>query len=93
LVLFADYADRWLSSVPSPARAFTYGSVSEAGREFPLVGLTSPGARTVLVTAGFHGDEKAGPLTLLEHAPELVEYAAARGVGLDIYQCVNPSGF
>ncbi len=58
-----------------------------------LVGLRSPGARTVLVTAGFHGDEKAGPLTLLAHAAEIVGYAAARGVGLAIYPCVNPSGF
>jgi len=92
-VLFADYADRWMSSVPSPARAFTYGVVTEGGDEYPLVGLSSPGARTALVTAGFHGDEKAGPLTLLEHAAELVDYAAARGVGLNIYPCVNPSGF
>ena len=49
--------------------------------------------QTVLITAGFHGDEKAGPLTLLEHAAEIVDYAAARGVGLSIYPCVNPSGF
>src|SRR4029078_8814290 len=35
----------------------------------------------------------AGPLTLLEHAPEIVEYAAERDVGLAIYPCVNPSGF
>ena len=45
------------------------------------------------MTAGFHGDEKAGPLTLLEHAAEIVDYAAARGVGLLIYPCINPSGF
>jgi hypothetical protein len=92
-VLFADYAARWQEQVPAPAAPFSYGSVVEDGRSFPLVGLCSPGARTVLVSAGFHGDEKAGPLTLLEHAPELVAYAAARDVGLRLYPCINPSGF
>ena len=92
-VLFGDYVARWNASVPAPAEAFRYGIVVEGGREFDLVGLRSPGARTVLVTAGFHGDEKAGPLTLLEHAAEIVDYAAARGVGLCIYPCINPSGF
>jgi predicted deacylase len=92
-VLFGDYLARWNASVPAPAEAFSYGVVVEDGRDFELVGLRSPGARTVLVTAGFHGDEKAGPLTLLEHAAEIVDYAAARGVGLLIYPCVNPSGF
>jgi predicted deacylase len=92
-VVFADYVARWSASVPAPAEAFGYGTVVEGGRPFDLVGLRSPGARTVLITAGFHGDEKAGPLTLLEHAGEIVDYAAARGVGLLIYPCINPSGF
>jgi len=93
IVLFRDYVARWNASVPAPAEAFCYGTVVEDGRPFDLVGLRSPGARTVLITAGFHGDEKAGPLTLLEHAAEIVDYAAARGVGLLIYPCINPSGF
>jgi hypothetical protein len=92
-VLFEDYAARWRERVPPPAEPFEYGAVVEGGRTFPLVGLRSPGAREVLVSAGFHGDEKAGPLTLLEHAAEIVGYAAARGVGLRIYPCINPSGF
>jgi hypothetical protein len=92
-VLFADYAARWDAAVPASAESFTYGTVVEDNREFPLLGLRVPGPRTVLVTAGFHGDEKAGPLTLLAHAAELVAYVAARGVGLEVYPCVNPSGF
>jgi hypothetical protein len=91
--LFSDYLERWTASIPAPAEAFSYGTVVEDGREFPLVALRSPGPRTVLVTAGFHGDEKAGPLTLLEHTAEIVRYAAERDVGLAIYPCVNPSGF
>ena len=82
-----------MTSLPATAHPFTFGSVMEGGREFPLVGLTSPGSRSVVITAGFHGDEKAGPLTLLEHASEIVSYAAERDVALAIYPCVNPSGF
>jgi hypothetical protein len=92
-MLFADYAARWQQSVPPPAQAFAYGSVLEDGRVFPLVGLRCPGERSVVITAGFHGDEKAGPLTLLEHAAEIVAYAAERGVALRVYPCINPSGF
>jgi predicted deacylase len=92
-VLFQDYASRWMSSLPAAAEPLTFGSVLEAGKEYPLVGLTSRGARSVVITAGFHGDEKAGPLTLLEHVAEIVEYAAARDVALAIYPCLNPSGF
>ena len=92
-VLFGDYAARWRERVPTPAEPFEYGRVVEDGRDFPLVGLRSPGARDVVVRAGFHGDEKAGPLTLLEHAPEIVAYAVERDVGLRIYPCINPSGF
>ena len=82
-----------MTSLPASAHPFTFGNVVEGGREFPLVGLTSPGSRSVVITAGFHGDEKAGPLTLLEHASEIVSYAAERDVALAIYPCVNPSGF
>lgn len=92
-VLFADFLARWNAPVAAPAERFSYGTVFEGGREFSLVGLRSPGARTVLVTAGFHGDEKAGPLTLADHVAEIVAYAAERDVGLAIYPCVNPSGF
>jgi predicted deacylase len=92
-VLYADYLARWKSSVRAPAQLFSYGSVLEGGRELELTALRLPGPRTVLVTAGFHGDEKAGPLTLAEHVAEIVDYAAARNVGLRIYPCINPSGF
>src|SRR4029078_11027310 len=82
-----------MTSMPASADPITFGRVLEGGREYPLVGLTRSGSRSVVITAGFHGDEKAGPLTLLEHAPEIVTYAAERDVGLAIYPCVNPSGF
>jgi hypothetical protein len=92
-VLFAEYADRWRASLQPVADPADYGTVVEGGRAYPLLSVEVPGERTVVVTAGFHGDEKAGPLTMLEHAPEIVAYARARGVGLRLYPCVNPSGF
>jgi len=65
----------------------------EEGHPYPLLEATVPGRRTLLITAGFHGNETAGPLTLLEQLPMIVLYARARGVGLRIFPCLNPSGF
>ena len=92
---FGEYAARWRDVVRGIADAEDYGAVVEGGREYPLLaaGRPEPGAPSLIVTAGFHGDEKAGPLTLLAHAAELFEHARARGVGLRVYPCVNPSGF
>jgi hypothetical protein len=47
----------------------------------------------LLITAGFHGNEKAGPLTILSKLAEIVEYAHSRNIGLVIYPLINPSGF
>lgn len=65
----------------------------EGDVSYPLLEATVPGRRTLLVTAGFHGNEVAGPLTLVERLPEIVAYARARDVGLRIFPCLNPSGF
>jgi predicted deacylase len=92
-VIFAEFSRRWRSSLTGVADLADYGAVEEGNRSYPLLSASSPGAGTVLITAGFHGDEKAGPLTLLAHAPEIVAYARARDVGLQIYPCINPSGF
>jgi hypothetical protein len=70
-----------------------YGSVQEGSHTYPLLSARTPGARPVVITGGFHGDEKAGPLTLLEHTPEIVAYARERDVGLQLFPCINPSGF
>jgi hypothetical protein len=77
-VLFAEYAARWRASLDGLADLADYGSVVEAGQPFPLLSASTPGERSVLITAGFHGDEKAGPLTLLEHGADVVAYARAR---------------
>jgi hypothetical protein len=92
-VQFANYADRWRAALAGLAELTDYGAVDEGGRRYPLLSAAVSGGPTVLITGGFHGDEKAGPLTLLDHAREIVAYARARGVGLRLYPCVNPSGF
>lgn len=70
-----------------------FGRVAEGGDEYPLLHAQTKGARTLLITAGFHGDETAGPLTLLGRLDEIVDHARARDVGLEIFPCLNPSGF
>ncbi len=71
----------------------TFAELAEGNDRYPLLVVTTPGKRTLLITAGFHGDETAGPLTLLKHLPEIVDYARSKDVGLRIYPSLNPSGF
>src|SRR6266436_8005570 len=96
-VVFAEYAARWRESLSGVARVEDFGSVVEGGREYALLAASSVAPtrpdHSVVVTAGFHGDEKAGPLTLLAHAAQLFAYARARDVELRLYPCINPSGF
>jgi succinylglutamate desuccinylase/aspartoacylase family protein len=94
-VLFSEYAARWRESLTEVAEVADFGAVVEGGRAYPLLAAARDAVAgpSVLITAGFHGDEKAGPLTLLAHAAELFAYARVRGVGLRIYPCINPSGF
>jgi hypothetical protein len=91
---FAEYTSRWRESLRDVADVADYGAVVEAGRTYALLAAASaPAPRAIVVTAGFHGDEEAGPLSLLAHGAELFAHARARGVALRLYPCVNPSGF
>lgn len=83
----------YLDRLRRAATLVEYGRVLENGRQYPLVRIDIPGPRTVLLTAGFHGEEPAGPLTVLEKLDEIVSYARGKNVGLRIYPCINPSGF
>ena len=75
------------------AQVEEYGAVEEGARRYPLLRLTVPGDRWLVLTAGFHGEEPAGPLTLAAHFAEVAALARAQGVGLRVYPCINPSGF
>jgi predicted deacylase len=89
---YADFAARFLEH-HQWAQVHAFAQVLEGGRSYPLLTASTPGRRTLLITAGFHGDETAGPLTLLHRLAEIVDYARARDVGLQVYPCLNPSGF
>ncbi|MBI5398129.1 succinylglutamate desuccinylase/aspartoacylase family protein [Candidatus Woesearchaeota archaeon] len=70
-----------------------YGLGSYNDQECSFVRLASQKQPAIILSAGFHGDEVAGPLTFVEHFKEIADYALQKDVGLCIYPCVNPSGF
>lgn len=82
-----------LEKLAAATKLVEYGRVVEKGQEYPLVRADVPGERTLLVTAGFHGEEPAGPLTIAERFSDIASYAASKRVGLRVYPCINPSGF
>lgn len=90
---YRDYTDQLHAAAAGVATLSQYGSVDELGRTWPLLKLDTPGRTRLILTAGFHGEEPAGPLTCLHHLHELLDAARARDVGLTIYPCINPSGF
>jgi hypothetical protein len=89
---YRDYARRFAAH-QRVADLRPFASVVEGGDSYELLYAEIAGGRTLTITAGFHGDEVAGPLTLLEHLPDIAAHARSRGVGLRIYPCLNPSGF
>lgn len=89
---YREYVER-LARWKSVATVREYGRVHEKGRDYPLLTLETPGRRELVVTAGFHGEEPAGPMTLLEHFGEVADFARAHDVALRVFPCVNPSGF
>jgi hypothetical protein len=89
---YRDYAARFLTH-RSLVEIRPFATVVEGADSYELLYAEIAGGRTLTITAGFHGDEVAGPLTLLEHMPEIVAHAQRQGVGLRIYPCLNPSGF
>jgi hypothetical protein len=89
---YQHYKERFLAH-RAVAEVRSHATVIEGGVAHELLLAQTPGRRSLVITAGFHGDEVAGPLTLLEHLPAIVEHARRREVGLRIYPCLNPSGF
>ena len=49
--------------------------------------------RIIIIRAGIHGDEVAGPLTLMKYAGKIFDYARLKGVKLVVFPLDNPSGF
>jgi hypothetical protein len=91
-MLWEEYLDCLHGQVPDRYLR-EYGVVWELGKAYPLWCIDIPGARNVVITAGFHGEEPCGPLLFARRAQEIVDYTLKQGVGLRAYPCVNPSGF
>lgn len=82
---YAAFVDAWRTSA-SPE---TYGDLDGV----PLVKISIPGDRRLVIISGVHGEEQVGPVTLLKHVREIVGYATERGVGLTIYPMFSPTGW
>ena len=94
-MLFEEYAERFLAHARVSRRVAPSPTSTKGGRRYPLLRAPHPGARTLLITAGFHGNETAGPLTLLEHFPEIVRLRAdarRRPAGLSLPQPLGLRG-
>ena len=52
-----------------------------------------PDDRFMLIRAGIHGDEVAGPLTILHYFNHIFDYAHKRGIRLIVYPLGNPAGY
>lgn len=49
--------------------------------------------KVILIRAGIHGEETAGPATMLKHINEIIDYAHKKNIKIIIYPLGNPSGF
>lgn len=52
-----------------------------------------PKDKVVMITAGMHGNELAGPLSLKKHLGKIFDLAHKNGLKLIVYPLCNPSGF
>ncbi len=52
-----------------------------------------PSDKVLLIRAGIHGDEIAGPLYVLQYADEIFTKAQEKGIKVILYPLGNPSGF
>ncbi|HRY36497.1 MAG TPA: succinylglutamate desuccinylase/aspartoacylase family protein [Candidatus Magasanikbacteria bacterium] len=64
---------------------------------FPFLRIASREIKSedpiLFITAGIHGEETAGPLTILNQLGEIFRYAKKNKIKLIIYPLCNPSGF
>lgn len=92
---YAVYADA-VRALREVADVREYAVLEEPNGRFPVFRLevtASPQAPLVVVTSGFHGEERSGPLTLVERFHRFAARAREKDVRLVVFPCVNPSGF
>lgn len=49
--------------------------------------------KIIFISSGIHGDETAGPMSILKYANEMIDYAHSNNIKIIIYPLMNPSGF
>lgn len=63
---------------------------------YPFLRIASkeihPEDRVMMLTAGIHGEERSGPLTIARHFNEIVDYVQNSGLKIIMYPVRNPSG-
>ena len=92
---------RRMLAVTAPRLAtYVLGSVEYGSRSYPIVALTfrsvtqSPRPRRVLICAGLHGNEIAGPEAAIRFAEDLARNAERYGaVEIDLIPLANPWGW
>ncbi len=75
-----------------------YGEIKTKIEKFPLyrietIDLQELESPVMVTLTGFHGDEIAGPLTVMKYIDYMFNLAEANGISLVCYPLVNPSGF
>ena len=84
---------------PRDPRIELFGFMEAPDARYPLLRVTgtcSEGMEEgpiLIVTAGFHGNEIAGPLTLKNCLFGMLVAAQRNGLNLIVYPCMNPWGF
>lgn len=74
-----------------------FHDITQRGMTYPYIVLRSeiigPRDKIVMIRAGMHGEETAGPLTLLWHGRAIVEAIHAAGLKVIMAPLANPWGF
>ncbi len=55
--------------------------------------IINPNDKIILISAGIHGEEIAGPITLLKYLNLIIDHAHSNGLRVIIYPIINPYGF
>ena len=94
-------ATRLLNDIIRQAKSFGCGvkieMIKHEARSWPCVRIADKrlglNRGIFLLTAGIHGTEVSGPLTIHQHLPEILACARVAGLQLICYPLMNPSGY
>lgn len=79
--------DIWIEQYPLHYQQGNYELIRMASKRI------SKKDKVVLITAGLHGEERAGPLTFLHFANEIMDFIEKQNLKFILYPLCNPSGF